>query len=115
MKTIFGVAALVGLLACSDSGTQPNDDFLPIFSNAWRDEADHNHFLQLNSVDDGKATGSFEGEESPGGALIEGTFTHSVVQLTIKRTPNLVYQGKFLAADTLRLTRTGETLVVARQ
>lgn len=119
----LGLLAVVGLLGCpGEKVTAQVDDFLPTFTNAWKNVANQNHTFQLNSTDDGKASGAFDGiETQPNQARtqssIVGTFTHSVVQLTIQRVVggNLVYAGKFLAEDTLRLTRTGETIIIARQ
>ena len=108
----------VGMPACSEKITTP-DDFLPVFSNSWENVANQAHTFQLNSTDDGKATGAFDGNENHptlGSSLIEGTFTNSVAQFTIKRNAgNLTYAGKFLHRDTLRLTRSGETLLLGRQ
>ena len=114
----LGFLLVGGSLACGDGPTVP-DDFLPTFSNQWINVASPTHIFQLNSTDDGEPSGTFDGTETHpgfGNSPIEGTFVNSVAVLTIKRVAgDLVYAGKFLAEDTLRLTRTGETIVIARQ
>lgn len=110
---VFAVVA--GTTACDS--TSP-DDFLPVITNAWRNVTNAAHTFQLNSTDDGQASGAFTGtEDHPtlGESDISGTFTNSTCQFTIARPGgNVTYSGKFVHADTLRLTRSQETLVIAK-
>lgn len=115
---LAGIVA-VGLLACGGDKITEADDFLPIFSNQWKDVANDLHFLQLNSTDDNEPIGAFDGTESRPGindAPLAGTFTNSVLSMTITRQGGAVtFAGKFTHQDTLRLTRQGESFTVARQ
>ena len=117
----------LGLLACSGEKTTtsslPVDDFLPVFSNLWRDVKLSQHTLVLTSTDDRKATGSFSGTESHptlgSSSPMAGTFTNSTSAVTITRPAAgggvATYAGKFLQKDTLRFIRSGDTLTFARQ
>ena len=118
MRVIAATLPIAAAPAC-DNGVTDVDDFLPTFSNTWHNVADETHTFALASADDGKATGSFSGEENHPDLEIPnpigGTFTNSVCEFIIDRPGgNVTYAGKFLHADTLRLTRSGETLVIAR-
>ena len=118
---VWMCAFAVAPSACgSETGTgSTTDDFLPVFTNFWRNVAVSTHTLVLTSTDDRKATGAFSGEERHptfNVSLMGGTFTNSTSEVTVRRNGgNVVYAGKFVSRDTLRLTRTGETVVFARQ
>jgi hypothetical protein len=117
-SVVLAVSLLIH--GCGDDTTSPTDDFLPIISNTWENTANQDHSFSLASGDDGEPSGTFTGiEDHPtlGEAEIEGTFQNSTVsQFLIRRsTGNVTYTGKFLAADTLRLTRDHETLLIARR
>jgi hypothetical protein len=119
-RLTLAVILAVAVTGCTSDTTVPTvDDFLPTVSNLWKNAANQAHTFQLNSADDGEPTGVFDGTESHptlGESDVEGTWTNSVAQLTIKRaTGNLVYEGKFLAQDTLRLTLGQETILLGRQ
>ena len=108
---------LLGAFGCSDTPTGNDDDFLPIFSNTWHNVLDASHTFALASADDGQPSGTFSGTETRQGVEsdIFGTFEHSTCDFSIARASGTVtFSGKFLHADTLRLTRTGETLLIAR-
>jgi hypothetical protein len=115
---LLALAFLLG--GCSDDVTTPTDDFLPLISNTWENTANEDHTFSLASGDDGQPSGTFTGTEthpSLGESDIQGTFQNSVVsQFLIRRsTGDVTYTGKFLAPDTLRLTRDHETLLIARR
>lgn len=101
----------------------PADDFLPVFSNFWRDVKLPLHTLVLSSTDDRKAVGKFSGSETHptlgSNSPMAGTFTNSTSTVTITRPAAgggiATYAGKFLQKDTLRFTRNGDTLTFARQ
>lgn len=127
-RTIAPTLGLIGLglLACSGSDKMsplPVDDFLPVFSNFWRDVKLSQHTLVLSSTADRKATGTFSGFESHptlgSNNAISGSFTNSTSTMTITRPPigsvPARYAGKFLQKDTLRFMREGDTLTFARQ
>lgn len=113
--------AAVAPTACgSETATGgTTDNFLPVFSNLWRNVALSTHFLVLASADDRKATGAFSGNETHptfNVSVMSGTFTNSTSEVMVRRSGgNVMYTGKFVSRDTLRLTRTGETVVFARQ
>jgi hypothetical protein len=117
-RTIVLLTGLIGLAlgGCGgESGsTAPVDNYLPVISNFWRNTAAPAHTLTLLSSDDLKATGRFTGTEAHptlGSSLTSGSWTNSTFTLSVARTAGaVVYSGKFISRDTLRLTRAGETL-----
>jgi hypothetical protein len=127
IRAMASLSALAGMalmgVGCGGesggSGTGPVDNFLPLISNFYRNVSAQAHTLTLQSAQDGQATGSFVGIEAHptlGVANpVSGTFTNSTSTINIARTGGTVtYSGKFLSRDTLRLTRTGETLTFAK-
>jgi len=115
------VAVAISVLACGDDPASPeDDDFLPTFTAFWVNTADEDHTFVFQSDDDGLATGSFTGTEdhpTEGNSPVEGTFQNSVATtFIISRASGVrTYTGKFLHADTLRIFRTGESILLARQ
>ncbi len=107
--------AVRGLASCSTTATQ-QDDFLPIITNSWHEAGNTAHTFQLNSTDDGKATGAFDGTENPGNSPLNGTWVHSQVQMVIHRAAgNLTESGRFTHQDTLRLASPqGAVLIIVR-
>jgi hypothetical protein len=114
------LAVLIGatLFGCGGDGggggTGPVDNYLPLVSNFWKNVAAPAHTLTLQSSNDLKATGSFTGTEAHptfGSSQTSGSWTNSTFTMSIARSGGAVtYTGKFVSRDTLRLTRTGETL-----
>lgn len=118
-RLIAAQVVILASLSCGDdTTTNPDDDFLPIFTNTWRDTRDLDHTFSFNSTDDGQPSGTVEGtetlnfEESP----MEGTFQNSVVtNLTIHRASgDKVYTGKFLHEDFLVLVSGTDSVLLFR-
>jgi len=116
------LAALVGFVALScgdDTTTEPgDDDFLPIFSNTWRNTADQNHTFAFVSGDDGEPSGTMTGTETLDGdeSDFEGTFQNSrVTNLTVHRAAgDKVFTGRFLHLDILLLISGADSVLLYR-
>lgn len=115
--TLIGTA----VAACGSDGgtTAPVDNFLPVFTNFWRNTKVSGHTLTLQSSNDGRAVGTFSGTETlppSGSSQASGSWTNATFSISIARTGGAVtYGGKFISRDTIRLTRSSDTLVFARQ
>ena len=101
-----------------DTTTEPADNFLPIFSNTWRNTADQSHTFAFVSADDGEPTGTVTGTEAFNGeeSDFEGTFQNSrVTNLTVHRpSGDKVFTGKFLHLDILLLISGTDSVLLYR-
>jgi hypothetical protein len=106
---------------CGSSPVTPTLDFYLTISNNWVDSSDQDHSFQLQSNDDGKASGSIGGEERVSGTKVndvEGNWIENKVSLTIDPGgPNETTYTAVLTSnspDTLEFTTVSDTLVLNR-
>ena len=111
-------AILVACLSCGDDTTSPEEDFLPIFTNSWRNINDFDHTFNLVSQDDGQAQGLITGTENLNfeESDIDGTFDGlQVTSLTVHRASgDKVYTGRLVLPEVLQLKSGNETIVLFR-
>jgi hypothetical protein len=111
-------AILVACLSCGDDTTSPEEDFLPIFTNSWRNINDFDHTFNLVSQDDGQAQGLITGTENLNfeESDIDGTFDGlQVTSLTIHRASgDKVFTGRLVLPEVLQLKSGNETIVLFR-
>ena len=101
------IASAVILAGCQGADDPPAPPPLLTITNSWRDEADPAHAFYLVSGDDGRAVGSFTGEEVLPDLTafpLAGSWDDGAVSFTVQRGEPVAYAAAFADDNPTRLS-----------